>query len=202
MTYHRNQQNVAIANVSRRGLLKGVAATGGLVLAGAGVTTAVLQSRGADDRTVFSCLESPGGSLFAATPDSDETPVERCAELWLDGTFGTDGAPPLVACVTSDDTVAVVPGGEGTCAMLGMALADSPGPGADRSDELVSMLSNTFGGTCLDAEQAEQAVRAVLTDLGLEADWRVDTSLTDDAPCHAPSVDGPSKTVWISPRAI
>ena len=33
MTYHRNQQNVAIANVSRRGLLKGVAGTGVFVLA-------------------------------------------------------------------------------------------------------------------------------------------------------------------------
>jgi isoquinoline 1-oxidoreductase subunit beta len=33
MTYHRNQQNVAIANVSRRGLLKGVAGTGAFVLA-------------------------------------------------------------------------------------------------------------------------------------------------------------------------
>ena len=33
MTYHRNQQNVVIANVSRRGLLKGVAGTGVFVLA-------------------------------------------------------------------------------------------------------------------------------------------------------------------------
>ena len=33
MTYHRNQQNVAIANVSRRGMLKGVAGTGVFVLA-------------------------------------------------------------------------------------------------------------------------------------------------------------------------
>ena len=33
MTYHRNQQNVVIANVSRRELLKGVAGTGVFVLA-------------------------------------------------------------------------------------------------------------------------------------------------------------------------
>jgi len=33
MTYHRNEQNVVIANVSRRGMLKGVAATGVFVLA-------------------------------------------------------------------------------------------------------------------------------------------------------------------------
>ena len=33
MTYHRNQQNVTIANVSRRRLLKGVAGTGVFVLA-------------------------------------------------------------------------------------------------------------------------------------------------------------------------
>jgi isoquinoline 1-oxidoreductase subunit beta len=33
MTYHRNQQNVVITNVSRRGMLKGVAATGVFVLA-------------------------------------------------------------------------------------------------------------------------------------------------------------------------
>ncbi len=33
MTYHRNQQNVAIANVSRRGLLKGAAGTAAFVLA-------------------------------------------------------------------------------------------------------------------------------------------------------------------------
>jgi isoquinoline 1-oxidoreductase subunit beta len=33
MTHHRNQQNVVITNVSRRGMLKGVAATGAFVLA-------------------------------------------------------------------------------------------------------------------------------------------------------------------------
>lgn len=33
MTYHRNQQNIVIANVSRRGLLRGVAGTGAFVLA-------------------------------------------------------------------------------------------------------------------------------------------------------------------------
>ena len=33
MTYHRNQQNVVIANVSRRGLLKGAAGSGLFVLA-------------------------------------------------------------------------------------------------------------------------------------------------------------------------
>jgi len=33
MTYHRNQQNIVIANVSRRGLLKGVAGTSAFVLA-------------------------------------------------------------------------------------------------------------------------------------------------------------------------
>ena len=33
MTYHRNQQNIVIANVSRRGMLRGVAGTGAFVLA-------------------------------------------------------------------------------------------------------------------------------------------------------------------------
>ncbi len=50
MTYHRNQQNVAIANVSRRGLLKGVAGTGVFVLAAQfpAVRTAMAYATGAD----------------------------------------------------------------------------------------------------------------------------------------------------------
>ena len=50
MTYHRNQQNVAIANVSRRGLLKGVAGTGVFVLAAQfpAVRSAMAYATGAD----------------------------------------------------------------------------------------------------------------------------------------------------------
>jgi isoquinoline 1-oxidoreductase beta subunit len=50
MTYHRNQQNVAIANVSRRGLLKGIAGTGVFVLAAQfpAVRSAMAYATGAD----------------------------------------------------------------------------------------------------------------------------------------------------------
>jgi len=50
MTYHRNQQHVAIANVSRRKLLKGVAGTGVFVLAAQfpAVRTAMAYATGAD----------------------------------------------------------------------------------------------------------------------------------------------------------
>ena len=50
MTYHRNQQNVVIANVSRRGLLKGVAGTGVFVLAAQfpAVRSAMAYATGAD----------------------------------------------------------------------------------------------------------------------------------------------------------
>ena len=50
MTYHRNQQNVVIANVSRRRLLKGVAGTGVFVLAAQfpAVRSAMAYATGAD----------------------------------------------------------------------------------------------------------------------------------------------------------
>jgi isoquinoline 1-oxidoreductase subunit beta len=50
MTYHRNQENVVIANVSRRGLLKGVAGTGAFVLAAQfpAVRAAMAYATGAD----------------------------------------------------------------------------------------------------------------------------------------------------------
>src|SRR5215468_8857595 len=50
MTHHRNQENVVIANVSRRDLLKGVAATGAFVLAAQfpAVRSAMAYATGAD----------------------------------------------------------------------------------------------------------------------------------------------------------
>jgi isoquinoline 1-oxidoreductase beta subunit len=50
MTYHRNQENVVIANVSRRSLLKGVAGTGAFVLAAQfpAVRAAMAYATGAD----------------------------------------------------------------------------------------------------------------------------------------------------------
>ena len=50
MTYHRNQQNLVIANVSRRGLLKGVGGTGVFVLAAQfpAVRSAMAYATGAD----------------------------------------------------------------------------------------------------------------------------------------------------------
>src|SRR3984885_8841154 len=50
MTYHRNQQNVVLANISRRGLLKGVAGTGVFVLAAQfpAVRTAMAYATGAE----------------------------------------------------------------------------------------------------------------------------------------------------------
>ena len=50
MTYHRNQQNLAIANVSRRGLLKGVGGYRRFVLAAQfpAVRSAMAYATGAD----------------------------------------------------------------------------------------------------------------------------------------------------------
>src|SRR5262249_45016064 len=50
MTYQRNQTTLAIANVSRRGLIKGIAATGGLVIAAqpSGPRAAPAYATGAD----------------------------------------------------------------------------------------------------------------------------------------------------------
>ena len=50
MTHHRTHENVVITNVSRRGLIKGFAATGGLVLAAQfpAVKAALAYATGAD----------------------------------------------------------------------------------------------------------------------------------------------------------
>lgn len=115
-----------------------------VVAAGATAGTAYYASlQPAKDLTKISCYSSPDlaagpylilmkelSGPFAGEDPNFANPVGECAQSWpvpmepvpgdplaVRTVAGAEPAPPLVACV-KEETVAVVPGGEGTCGAL------------------------------------------------------------------------------------
>ena len=82
MTYHRNEHNVAIANVSRRRLLKGVAGTGVFVLAAQfpAVRSAMAYATGAD-KMPHGVVTNP--HVFVSIDKDGMSPSSRIAPKWV-----------------------------------------------------------------------------------------------------------------------
>jgi len=180
------------------------ALTVGITVVGASATAALMLSRSAGNPTVLSCYSSAevtAGAQVVIVPDRDRTPVEQCADLWSDGRISTDGAPPLVACVTTADIVAVIPGDASTCTAMGWVVAAiaPDAHAADPTSALPDMLSNRFGGQCLDLPTAVKAVEDVFVELEV-VDWTVRDSTTDSDSCTVAVVDVDARTVELVSR--
>jgi hypothetical protein len=120
---------------------------------------------------------SPGADTTIVSADGRD-PVEICAELWEEGVVAPEAteAPPLVACVGSQDqAVSVYPGREGTCEKLGLG----PLPlgylrAAVRFAPMrEEMYRRVYAHDCLRNPRARQIVREVLDDHGF-TDWVIE----------------------------
>jgi hypothetical protein len=167
--------------------------TGALVLAGAGVTTAVLRSRAPEDPTQVDCYSSAvreEWEVFPLPADADRHPIELCQELWSNGTIDASGEiPALAACVTDGELIAVLPGTNALCAQLGWDVADvSEGDAVHPATEIESVLSDRFGVECWNADQARAIANEVINELGLE-DWTVESSRAVNGACNTYGVE-------------
>ena len=169
-----------------------------ITVVGASATAALVTSRSAGNRAEVSCYSSAdvhAAKQVVLSADSRRTPLDQCADLWSDGHISSGGAPALVACVTSADIVAVVPGDNSTCTTHGWAVAVvATEPTEDPAPALTSTLSDRFAGQCLDPDSAAQAVAAVLADLHA-TDWSVHDGTANPDWCAVPVVDVASRTV-------
>jgi hypothetical protein len=174
--------------------------TGACVLVGAGVTTAVLRSRSPEDPTVIDCYSSEvphEGAIIGVPPESGQTAIEQCAAYWSDGTFAADGPPDLVACVTDDDVIAVLPGDDTLCADREWMLADLAEAGATHpASQLLALMSDRFAGRCLNPEEAARAIREIFDELGL-SDWSIDNARAKDG-CNTAYPEATRKVVVIT----
>jgi len=173
--------------------------TGTSIVVGAGVTTAVLRSRSPEDPTTIEChsgVVDGQGVIEAVLPDPDRNAIERCAELWTNGTFGLGDAPELAACVTHSGVVAVLPGAESICAQHGWDVANlEVDSNADPATELQILLSDRFSQGCFNRTQASEAVQEIFDELGLR-DWKIDSSRAVDG-CNTVAPEPLAKTVAI-----
>jgi hypothetical protein len=174
-----------------------VAVAAGTAAIGATAAAAVVLTRQAGNPTVLACYSNADvdtANQVAIEPDPARTPVEQCTPLWSDGRLGTGEAPPLVACVTDADTVAVLPGDHSACANAGWVSADtSPEANSDPSVLLPSLLSDTFAGRCMNVAAATAAAQDVLDQLGL-AGWTIRDRATA-ATCTVPVVDVDARAI-------
>ncbi|MBI4885043.1 MAG: hypothetical protein HY826_13415 [Actinobacteria bacterium] len=181
----------------------------GWVIAGASVTVILLAAfallrRDAPPKPAhISCYSEaavdPTHQMELAASDD---PLAACRELWVAGAFDNRDVPRLTSCVTNDGIIAVVPGGEQTCAELGW----SRWVGTFSEDErnLIAFraaMQSTFVATCYSQSTAERAVRTLLSEYGLD-DWQIATNddWTNALPCTAGGVDPESKSVTLGAR--
>jgi hypothetical protein len=159
------------------------------------------------------------GCYAGASTNADTTivasghrdPVGVCAELWKRGAVvaGVTEVPPLVPCVpASGQAVWVFPGGEETCAKLGLG----PLPGgyrqaAVRFAAMRQELVRRFGTeTCLTEAQARTIVRHVLDNRGF-TDWVVEEGpgiggegFSETRPCAGLAIDPSGRAVVLVPE--
>lgn len=160
---------------------------------------AVLRTSSVSDPTAVSCLATTSldGDLVGLTASDD--PVGACRQLWIDGTLGDGGVPPLTGCVNAAGAAAVVPA-EGTiCNRLGLAELE---PGLNDEQQTVldvnESLIELFGGECFEQDAAVEEVRRQLDAAGLD-DWAVDVPepFGNEQPCAVPGVDTENRRIFV-----
>lgn len=184
----------------RRRVVAGVVA--GVLLSSGAVAAAVWLDQPADPATLscYSDASLDPKVQVGLSIDAESTPVEQCATLWRNGTLASGDAPPLAACVTADGITAVMPGDDGTCTSLGLAVrGPQVDPDGTVAARVVSRISDQYPTDCVDSvDQAMMIVEEILADL--EADgWEVrpTDAITDERPCAYAAVDASAKVVLI-----
>jgi hypothetical protein len=135
-----------------------------------------------DDQAI-GCYEMLGDQGTVAIVGSDgRSPEAVCADLWRQGEMsaGTTDIPPLTTCVTDGGGAAVLPSSDpDVCESQGMRnLGDSYTAYEREEIRLRDALRGRLPqGQCFTLDEAEETVRNVVRDLGLD-EWKVNVMET------------------------
>lgn len=175
------------------------------VAGGASAATAIwYETSRPDHRLVVSCWSDPVPSAqWEVRIQPTDSPLDACSEPWIDGDFGTNGPPSLVACVTTDGIIAVVPGDESTCEAAGLAVlqAERPPDSATPADEVLNrLLVAPLAERCANEGETLSLIDSVLDTHAL-TDWTVDYNapFSSERSCGQVFVDSETHTIWIAP---
>jgi hypothetical protein len=136
--------------------------------------------------------------------DARTDPIELCAGEWSGGRFGAIAPPAeLRACVTANNTAAVIPGESDVCDTLGLAdySANIDRPALvvnDAQRELDQLFFVTEN--CVPLTDSEEVIKGVLDRFGLSG-WTIqiaDTTDVDEA-CATVLLVAELRTVFINP---
>lgn len=141
---------------------------------------AVVRREHVSDPTGIACYSAAdlGADIAVVGPSQD--PVASCSVVWSDGTFSSDGAPRLAACVADSGVVAVFPGDDAVCSQLGLAEL-VPGEGDEQRAvvALQEQMSAQYAQSCLRQPEAMATAQRLLDESGLPG-WTV--QLAEDFP--------------------
>lgn len=150
------------------------------------------------------CYAAPSRTALAVVVPSGTSATATCRPLWLNGTLGGGGVPPLYACVLPSGALGVFPSRDGTpCARLGLA-QPAPATGATgraiRLREALVHDEATSRG-CLDEGAARRDVQTALASLGLSG-WRtvVQPGFSLAQHCSGYGIDVAGRTVYVVPQ--
>lgn len=159
---------------------------------------AVVHRRSPDVPTQISCYgEASASPSEQVGLPAFADPVAACAELWRNGTLGTDGAPPLSACVTEGGIIAVVPGDPEVCADLGMA--QWVGDFDDEEERVIALqdaLITVSSTRCIPHDEAAAVLDDLLDAYGLDGWTVVDQGrFSAERPCAVLAMDPATEQV-------
>jgi len=160
---------------------------------------AVLRTSPVSDPTAVSCYATVDleGDLVALAASDD--PIQACRQLWIDGTLGNGGVPPLAGCVNNAGAAAVVPGEGVLCNRLGL---DELEAGLTVEQQTVvdinAVLIDRFGTECFDQVAAVEEVQRQIDNAGLDS-WTVDSPEAFDpsTPCAVPGIDTENRRIFV-----
>lgn len=181
-----------------------------LATAGTAAAIALRHDKPRETRTLgcWSAATTPTAPEIVVVEWNGTSPVALCQEVWRKGLFDTQPAsepPPLTACVDAGGALAVMPGDERTCGVVGLAGYDATAaPEADSIRNAITAIeSELTSEACLSATDAEDLVRRVLGDTGLD-DWTVvppPDPFPSTEPCASAGFDVETKTIYVVPIA-
>jgi hypothetical protein len=176
---------------------------------GAGaVVTAALDRSQVDQSALVACHPSVDEPDLSMLVRHDDDPIGACRSLWQAGRLplldqeSPPSDPALVLCMSEQHVLEVFPGsGPDVCRAVGSAPVDLPTDVADPVRELDRRVVDEINPACLPFDQAVEAARSLLDELGL-AGWNV-VAIDDGGRCALVGVsDIESRTLNVRTVAV
>jgi hypothetical protein len=192
---------------ARRAVIVGV--VGVVAVAGTAAAITFRHDKPSEIRTIgcWSDAVVPASEIVVVEWSGGD-PVRSCQQAWRDGAFETIPAtepPPLIACISIDGAIAVIPGNEATCDELELASFDpAPDPEGEKVRAAITAIETRVSQkACLEPTAAISVIEEILDNAGL-SDWTIvppTDTFPEAEPCASVGFDVPTMTVYIVPLA-